>query len=68
MKAWGLKLESGSLYPIAVRTRQPLMDWACQRFIGCDDYRNLPLGKAWALAKRRHPGMAIVRVTVSEDK
>jgi hypothetical protein len=70
MKLWGLKYgQRGCLMPIACRTRAQVMEWCAQRFIGAQDYKDLPsLSARWKLVKRRHPNHRIVRVTVSEEQ
>lgn len=66
-EAWGLVLDTGRLVDQAWRTRQAAMEWATRRFIGATDYEELrSVGPRWRLAKRRHKGMRIVRVSISK--
>lgn len=64
--SWAIKYRNGSLSDDAWRTRALAMNWAGQRYIGSNQYRDYPLSLVWKLIKRRH-GMRIVRVTLSED-
>lgn len=63
--AWGLLLSNGRLADRAWRTKVEAMQWASERFIGCDEYDELgEVSPRWKLCKKRHPKMRIVRVAV----
>lgn len=67
-RSWGLMYgRRGMLMPFALQTRMQVMEWVAQRYISSVEYDTLTLKAQWELAKKRHPDLRIVRVTVSEE-
>jgi len=69
VKLWSMKVGKGALVPVALRTRRAMKEWAAQRYMGSTEYTALEddLDAKWKIVKRNHPGIRIVRVTVSEE-
>ena len=68
MKLWGLRLANGKLASVALRSRKEVQDWAGQRYMSSESYRNRQGNPSliWYEVQRRHPAFRLVRVTVSE--
>ena len=63
MRAWGFQYINGPIEGQAWRTRQQAMNWAAQRFVGADDYKNYSVSENWRNIRKR--GFRIVRVTLN---
>lgn len=66
MKLWGLMRGERGLAPVALPRRADVQDWAGQRHMPVESYRNREGSPSdiWHEVKRLHPDFRLVRVTV----
>lgn len=69
MKLCGLRLNTGKLASVALRTRAEVQDWAGRRYMAAESYRNRKGNPSliWYEVQRNHPDFRLVKVTVSES-